>query len=280
MRRRRAAGERSAAAKDSRDILCVIGCMKDEARHITEWIDHYFWQGAAHLVVIDNGSTDETARLVEEHPRRRDITLFRWPRPFHQIGHVRRAVTEARLLERFQWLVAADGDEFWFAKSGAPLSQVLSEFERIDLVYCNWTLFGSAADGAPPASLRTELTRCQPALGSHDFTKWAVRTDALSQPAMLSIHKVNGIESGRTVSDTHLLQLNHYFTQSRAYWRDVKMARGSAVDPAHSVLRTWEMFEDFERDCTAFDDRLARLVLASAGADLRTGEGTKPRRTG
>lgn len=263
---------RRRAARANREVFSVLTCVKNEALHISEWIDHYFWQGAAHLVIIDNGSTDDTVRRIETHPRRRDITLFQWSRPFHQIGHCRRAIRETRLRERFHWLIVADGDEFWFSPSGEPLARVLPQFQRIDLIYCNWTLFGNAPSGEHPATLRDTLVRCQPDPGAHDFTKWAVRTDALRNLDMLEIHKVGGIDSRKTVSDGHKLQINHYFTQSRSYWRDVKMQRGSAVDPATSKLRTWEMFDTFEAACTATDDRLARLVRAER-ARGQTGAG-------
>lgn len=218
--------------------------------------------------MIDNGSTDDTLRILQDHPRFSDMTLFQWDRPFHQIGHTRRAVRDARIRERFQWLIVADGDEYWFATSGQPLAEVLAEYHQIDLIYCNWTNFGTAPGGKDPASLRKELVRCQPELGPHAFTKWAVRTSAVKRLSMLGIHKVSRADSSRTVSDTRRLQINHYFSQSRSYWRDVKMQRGSAVDPATSKLRTWEMFDVLEAGCTAVDERLARLVREADASQL------------
>lgn len=257
---------RRRAERQGLPVLCVMACVKDEGRSIREWVDHYFWQGAAHLLVIDNGSSDETVGILQAHPRRADITLFEWPEPHQQLRHYRRALVQARIRERFQWLIVADGDEFWFAKSGAPLADVLAGLERIDLVYCNWTLFGTASDGAHPASLRKDLIRCRPRPGEHDFTKWAVRTEALADPSMLAIHKVAGIRSTHTVSDMHQFQINHYYTQSRSYWGEVKMRRGSAVSPENAAKRTWAVFEGFEAGCTETDELLAMRVRAAEAA--------------
>ena len=37
----------------------VIAIFKNEATNIAEWVSHYIWQGASHLYLIDNGSTDD-----------------------------------------------------------------------------------------------------------------------------------------------------------------------------------------------------------------------------
>ena len=37
----------------------VVGIFKNEAMGIAEWISHYRWQGAKHIYLIDNNSTDD-----------------------------------------------------------------------------------------------------------------------------------------------------------------------------------------------------------------------------
>lgn len=247
-------------SRDGRDPLCVMTIVKNESLNIREWIDHHFWQGAAHLFIIDNGSTDDTLRLIETHPRISDMSIFRLPRPYRQAEHYRYVYKTARIRSRFKWLLIADADEFWFDKAGKGLLDALRSLDDFDLVYCNWTIFGTAGHDAHPASLRTELTTCQPTLGPHQLTKWVAKTDAIKRPSAIGIHKVSDCKSTHTISDNERLQINHYFTQSRQYWTEVKMRRGDAFDPANDTARNMRMFEQTEAGCTVKDDRLASLL--------------------
>jgi Glycosyltransferase family 92 len=260
LRRHRARSK--SAAQDHRDVLCILTIVKNESLNIREWLDHYFWQGASHVFVIDNGCTDSTIQLVETHSRRRDITVYRLPRQHRQVEHYRHVYKAARIASRFRWLIIADADEFWFAKSGNGLPEALLELDDCDLVYCNWTNFGTSGHSVHPVSLRRELTQCQPALGSHNFTKWAVKTEAIADETAIRVHKVSGCRSTHTISDNERLQINHYVTQSLHYWKEVKMRRGDVFDPVNDAARNMRMFDEMEADCTVRDDRLSTLVQA------------------
>lgn len=260
LRKRRA--ERDARRNDARDVLCVMAIAKNEALNIVEWVDHYFWQGASHLFVIDNGSTDDTVALLRGHPRSRDITVYDLPRPHRQAEHYRHVFKAARLRARFQWLLVADVDEFWFSPSGQKLPDVLRSMSGCDLIYCNWTNFGSSGHKSHPVSLRTELTQCSPSLETHDLSKWVVRTDAIWRPSQIRVHKVAGCRSTHTVSENQQLRINHYTTQSLQYWTTVKMTRGDSFDPAMDRVRDLALFEELERRFTATDDTLARQVAS------------------
>lgn len=245
---------------DERALFCVMAIVKDEAFNIREWLDHYFWQGAAHIFIIDNGSTDKTIEIIEKHPRVIDITTFQRPRPYRQAEHYRHVFRRARIKSRFKWLVIADADEFWFDKLGKSLHDALQSLDPFDLVYCNWTIFGSSGYENHPASIRTDLTKCQPTLGWHMATKWAVKTDAIRKDSALGVHKVSGCRSTHTISDNERLQINHYSTQSVQYWTQVKMRRGDALDPVYENARNMRMFEEIDAACTTQDERLASMV--------------------
>ncbi len=254
--------------RKSRDLtshraqLCVMTIVKNEARNISEWIDHYFWQGAAHIFIIDNGSNDSTVKIIEAHPRRRDVTLYLLARPYRQVEHYRHVFRKERIANRFKWLIIADADEFWFDKEGEGLPAALHAREAFDLIYCNWTIFGTSGHEAHPASLRKELTKCQPKLGPHEFTKWAVKTDSIKGRSAITVHKVAGCRSSHTISDNERFQINHYFTQSLEFWREVKMRRGDVVDPANDAARTLEMFHGTEAACIDQDEKLSLMVKA------------------
>jgi hypothetical protein len=261
-RLRKLRADRDARTSDHRDPLCVMAIVKNEALNIVEWADHYFWQGASHLFIIDNGCTDSTVPLLQAHPRSQDITIFHLPRPHRQAEHYRHVFKVAKLRTRFQWLLVADADEFWFSPSGRRLPEVLHALRNYDLIYCNWTNFGSSGHRSHPSSLRKELTQCAPSLESHDLSKWVVRTDAIRWTTQIRVHKVSGCRSTHTISENEQLRINHYTTQSLHYWTTVKMTRGDAFDPAMERFRDLSKFEDLERRFTTTDDTLARQVAA------------------
>ncbi len=241
---------------ENRSALAVVAIMKNEALNVEEWIDHYIWQGADHLFIIDNGSTDNTVARIEASPHRSRITLLSRPEPHRQGYHYRRVFLSERIKRRFQWLMVADADEFWFAKGAKTLPEALDHFAGIDVIYTRWSQFGSPGQEAHPAGLRRDLTLRHAALGPHHATKWIVRTSAIGRNALF-IHKIRGACSSRTVTDTDHFQLNHYMTQSLHFWQSVKMARGDASTPAADKLRTMATYAAFNDQSVVMDRALA-----------------------
>lgn len=244
---------------EHRAPLAVLAIMKNEALNVDEWIDHYIWQGADHLFIIDNGSTDDTVARIKASKHLSRITLLSRPERHRQGYHYRRVFLSERIKRRFQWLMVADADEFWFAKQAANLPDALGHFANFDVIYARWSQFGSPGQKAHPASLRRNLVMRQAALGPHQATKWIVRTSAIGRNALF-IHKIRGACSSRTVTDTDHFQLNHYMTQSLHFWQSVKMARGDASTPTGDAVRTMDSYEEFNRQAVVEDHALAQRL--------------------
>jgi glycosyltransferase involved in cell wall biosynthesis len=256
---------RARAFPETRAPLAVLAIMKNEALNVDEWIAHYIWQGADHLFIIDNGSTDETVARIEASAHRDRITLLRRPEPHRQGHHYRQTFRRERIRQRFQWLMVADADEFWFSAEDATLPAALERFDGFDVIYARWSQFGCPGQDAHPVSLRRTLTQRHAALGPHKATKWVVRTSAIGNNALF-IHKIRGACSSRTITDTDVLRVNHYMTQSRRFWREVKMARGDASTPSSDNSRTLAQFEEFNALVVVRDTTLADRVAASESA--------------
>ena len=249
---------------ERRAPLAVMSIMKNETLNVDEWIAHYVWQGVDHLFIIDNGSTDDTVAKIEASPHRDRITLLRRPEPHRQGYHYRQTFRHERIKRRFQWLMVADADEFWFSGQDATLPAALERFEGFDVIYARWSQFGCPGQEAHPAGLRKSLTMRHAALGPHKATKWVVRTSAIGNNALF-IHKIRGACSSRTITDTDVLRVNHYMTQSQEFWRDVKMARGDASTPTGDTARTQDQFEEFNALSVLRDTVLADRLASSEG---------------
>ena len=242
---------------DARAQLAVMGIVKNEELNIAEWIEHYQWQGADHIFLIDNGSTDSTRDIIRRYG---NVTLLERPEPHRQVEHYRWAYTHCQIRKRFNWLLIADADEFWFCKEGGRVADALERFPETSVIYCNWSIFGGGGE-KHPKSLRAELTLRQ---ACHDHSKWVARTDALRDSEGINIHRVHGADSGKTLTDYETFQLNHYMTQSREFWETAKMARGDVYQEEWDRRRGWAEFDDINSKCDTVDDTLARQVIAAA----------------
>ena len=64
------------------------------------------------------------------------------------------------------------------------------------------------------------------------------------------------------------LRLNHYDTQSRAYFQNVKMKRGDVNHAHHEKMRTWDYFDEYDvndaEDYELSDKRRGNSAWASA----------------
>jgi hypothetical protein len=258
--RRRARNEER--HRQGRLPLAVMGIVKNEAWNIEEWLDHYCWQGADHVFLIDNGSTDDTAARIRPWIESGFVTVAAFPERHRQVQHYRKAFGRFGLYRRFEWLLVADADEFWFCKDGRSLPDALRDFGAYAVIYCNWTQFGSGGRRDHPASLRRELTLRDPHLAPHRDTKWIARTEVLRGRRSLQVHKVFGACSSRTLTANETFQVNHYRTQSLSFWQDVKMARGDVLDTTKEDWRDMAGFLAHDTSCTIVETLLADRVAA------------------
>jgi len=121
---------------DRRADIAVLSIMKNEEWNLIEWLDHYFWQGADHIFIIDNGSNDKSPQLIKSNDRFDDITLVSLPEPHKQCAHYWTVFKKYGIKKRFRWLAVADGDEFWYARKDPNLQEAIARFdEKFDVIY-------------------------------------------------------------------------------------------------------------------------------------------------
>ncbi|MEP5416066.1 MAG: glycosyltransferase family 2 protein, partial [Lentilitoribacter sp.] len=212
------------------------------------------------IYLIDNASTDNSIDLARGHARANDIQIISLPKQHSQRKHYQKAIRRFNIKRDCEWLMISDLDEFWFVKDGRKISEVLPDYDGIDVVYVNWTIFGSSGYKSHPKSVRKELTMRQPYLFVHSNTKWLCRTKIFSPFVTASVHKINGGSSSRTISDNVNIQINHYMIQSEYYFREVKMTRGDATRKSKDDIRDWEMFRSVDASCTVSEYVLRDLI--------------------
>ena len=238
--------------------LVVLGIMKNEAMILQEWIDHYLWQGADKIVLIDNGSSDNSMDIAKANHRSGKVECISRPQKYNQKGHYHHAIRTLDLCNKYEWLLIADLDEFWFCKDGSLVSEALRQdiYAEVDVIYVNWTMFGSGGFAQQPTSVRESFVMRKPDL--HD-KKYACRLSRLTRVKNVKLHHLSG-DLARGINDNNKFQLNHYAIQSRAYFEKVKMTRGDASKSAHDCVRDWAYFDAYDSNTSVEDRALARQV--------------------
>lgn len=247
--------------------LGVLAIMKNESHLIEEWIEHNLWIGADRIFLIDNGSTDDTIARLKPWLDRGQVELVVYPEQHRQVQHYWTAINEFRLAERCEWLLNCDIDEFFFCKSGESLADFVTRQTRFDVIYVNGAIFGTSGHASQPASVRAELTMRTPRLSR--FTKCIFRPSVPTKASDLDVHFIWNTPRGRSLIANRDLQFNHYVTQSRHYWFDVKMQRGD-VRYSKVNLDAWaKRYQLIEATSTERSTRLRDLLAQAQAADVK-----------
>ncbi|MGD0274184.1 MAG: glycosyltransferase family 2 protein [Gaiellaceae bacterium] len=102
-----------------------ISIVRDEADIVRMTLLHRLAIGCDNILVIDNGSTDDTPRVLEKLSRRYPVEWVSHDEPFRQAKMATELAREAARAGA-DWVVPFDADEFWWART-KPLRSLLEE---------------------------------------------------------------------------------------------------------------------------------------------------------
>jgi hypothetical protein len=250
-------------------IACVA-VIKNEARHIAEWLAWQFMLGFDTVILMDNGSTDGTLDITERFAAAYDVRRFHWAdtSPSYQASAYDTAVRG--LGGEFEWMAFFDADEFLYLDPGLDLKALLAARPEA-AVAVPWCVFGSSGHREVPAGLTIEAFtgRSTEAFFPNRHTKSIIRPARAGRCATPHGFEMPGAYVdlfGNPVSWAFLglldgdpvyrgARLNHYFIRSWAHWQE-KLARGY-----HDVTRQESAFADYDRN-EIIDASAARHVPA------------------
>jgi len=212
-------------------FLSVCVCLKNEARHVAEFIQHYAQQGVDHLYIVDNNSDDNVKEAIEKSGHSDLVTLlFDDIIIAHQEGNKR--VTNVnnhiamlnnnffrRAKEESEWTIIVDIDEFMFGKNGHTIRSYVSSLGKdVGTVYVMWVIV--LPEKQENGEIREVFTTHNPCfrvnhdvLGqlknhvyfANDFGKSIIRTSMLPDNGKLYIHRtpVGGMKLNNYGTDIH-----------------------------------------------------------------------------
>ena len=245
--------------------------VKDEARHIEEWIAYHHLIGVEHVYVYDNNSSDDLRQVLAPYITRGLVTYLFWPHFPGQFDAYAHACQT--LAGQTEWLCLFDVDEFLVLRDVPDLRAHLMALP-FDQVLVRWRMFGHSGHHDPQDGLTTDTyVHCSDGL-SH-VVKAIVRPAAVKQA---SVHfcrtarrrtvaaDAEPAREGwaiRTRTGPQPLELNHYYTRSYTEYLH-KMARGDAnrgeERPAESFKR-WD-FSHVEPGLRTFAPAIRAFVAA------------------
>lgn len=208
-----------------RHYLAAASVVRNEARHIREWIEFHRIVGFEHFTIYDNASTDSTRDLLAPYVRNGLIDIVPWPhflRDYdtqamawaHAIGHAG---------PNAQWLAFFDIDEYLYAPGAETVAEVLREYEDLPALVVYWLMFGTSGHVAPVSGLVIE-----------EFTQRApVPTAPLKDPTLANYksvvqpHRIVGVRGSHNFI-TDVDECNGYDEARRQIWR--KNPRRVTVD--------------------------------------------------
>jgi hypothetical protein len=199
-----------------------------------EWIEHYFWQGADLLILLDNNSTDGGAEIAKKHS---NVIVIDAPKPHAQDENYFTIGYPCAIKNDVDVIAVLDLDEFMFGQDGRPLKSHVEKYinQGYSQISVHWTMFGSSGHINQPKSIRKSFTWRKKTLQTNLKSIWKV-----SHVKEIRCHK--SIVRGPTLEVTSGIQLNHYKIQSKEFYTKIKMKRGDAQLNNWNESRDWATF--------------------------------------
>jgi hypothetical protein len=245
----------------------IVGCMKNEAPYILEWVAYHRAMGVDNFLIYTNGCEDGTSEMLD---RLQELGIVQhrnndnWKGNSPQQHALNQSLKEP-MIRNADWIIHIDVDEFINVRCGNGTLQDF--FERVpdaSNVAMTWRLFGSNdVRTLKDEFVTTQFEACAPKHCPKPHTVWGFKTMfkntgayqkiSCHRPNKLQEHLRDGVKwvngSGkdmtREAADNgwrnsrksigyDLIQLNHYALRSAESYL-VKRQRGRALHVDRSI---------------------------------------------
>lgn len=250
----------------------IVGCMKNEAPYIVEWVAYHRSIGVDNFLIYTNGCEDGTSELLD-HLQDMGIVQHRnndnWKGNSPQQHALNKSLKEP-LIQNAEWIIHIDVDEFINVRCGnGTLAAFLDRVPNATNIAMTWRLFGhNGVTKFQDRPVIEQFDTCAPKHCPKPHTVWGFKTmfknigayDKISchRPNKLKpgkadkVHWVNGSgqpmgaevkekgwRSGIKTIGYDLIQLNHYALRSAESFL-IKRQRGRALHVDRTIgLNYW-----------------------------------------
>ncbi|GGD41355.1 glycosyltransferase family 2 protein [Sinisalibacter lacisalsi] len=250
----------------------IVGCMKNEAPYILEWIAYHRQIGVDNFLIYTNDCTDGTHELLD---RLQELGIVQhrynndWKGNSPQQHALNKSLKEP-VIRNAEWVIHIDVDEFINIRVGnGTLADFLDRVPDATNVAMTWRLFGhNGIERFEDRLVIEQFDSAAPKYCPKPHTTWGFKTMTrnMGAYAKLSCHRPNKLDpamkpkmkwvngSGQEMTETYhekgwrsdlktigydMLQLNHYALRSAESFL-VKRQRGRALHVDRSIgLNYW-----------------------------------------
>ena len=246
-----------------RDYYFSVGAMfKNESHILKEWIEHYIHHGVDHIYLINDKSTDSFMEILKPYMKRNLITLFEADHSYY-LGRQRDLYNKyfKPILNETHWLLMCDLDEFIWSSRDINLKNILKVCEHFSQIQIDSNIFGYNGYEQQPKYVVPYFTKraklCEN--GKHRNYKYIVNSHY--QFTSLNVHHADFVNQDDKLKFFRLdysgdreqpyFVLNHYITQSKDFWNNIKTPRG---DSDHYIVRDIKLFDYHNSDSNEEED--------------------------
>jgi hypothetical protein len=142
--------------------LAACTIYRDAASYLAEWVEFHRLFGVERFFLYDNGSADDHRDVLAPYLDEGIVIVHDWSMPFigrrGRPGALQSAFDHclATHRENSRWIAFLDLDEFLFSPTGAPLSELLPEYEEHSAVCVSRAEFGTSGHRTRPDGLVIE----------------------------------------------------------------------------------------------------------------------------
>jgi hypothetical protein len=250
----------------------IVGCMKNEAPYIVEWVAYHRAMGVDNFLIYTNGCEDGTDEILD---RLQEMGVLQhrlnddWKGNSPQQYALNRSLKEP-VIENADWIIHIDVDEFINVRCGnGTLDDFFARAPDATNVAMTWRMFGhNDVRALSDDFVIDQFDACAPKFCPKPHTVWGFKTmfRNIGAYAKISCHRPNklaedfrdkvkwvngsGQDMTREVAENgwrnskktigyDLLQLNHYALRSAESFM-IKRQRGRALHVDRSIgLNYW-----------------------------------------
>ena len=224
----------------------LVGVMmvRNEADVLGINLRHHFAQGVDEFLVVDNGSSDGTDRVLESFAEDGRLRWVRDSGPYNQSDITTDLAREAGSLGA-DWVVPIDADEFWFAP-GSTLKSVLQDATAAALrvSMTNFVQRRSQLTTSPDALLHmtyraeapnvpSENAQAQFNAGKHSYVELGAYPKWISRPSeqvLIAMGNHNVFHIPGATEDCTGIQCLHAPLRARSLWIAKAMDHGARAE--------------------------------------------------
>ncbi len=205
--------------KKFKNFVSIVAIVRNEALNFPEWIEYHRIVGVDKFYIYDNGSTDDTHKVLQPYIDSGVVEYIYFPGEKMQIAAYNHFIEHFK--NETKWAATIDLDEFIVSKKSTLLKFLDDQKANIAQILVPWVFFGSNGHIKHPSGLVIE-----------NYTKRASRAKmykSIFNPRLVisaNVHKHVVVDKTIKPKMTEIM-INHYYCKS---WSDYskRATRGDA----------------------------------------------------